>query len=280
MKIIRFIIFNTFIFFFCCQNEEYQDCHGTAGGGAYFDDCGDCVGGRTGLNECKEDCNGDLGGLAFINPCDICVDGETEIQIDSCKSFEYNGKTYSTVIIGEQVWANEDLMTEKYNDGSIIPEYEGNDSIGTFSKNILSLENEKNGVFYSSHIPLSTSIAPEGWRVPNKNDFEKLIEELGGNYIAGGKLKKSGFTSWDFPNNFATNESGFSAIGKGYRSSSGDFQQVGKKCTYWSTDTVQTSDTTTSSYLWALKLSFDSNYADLSPDSLSISHLIRLIKTN
>ena len=279
MKIIRFIIFNSFALFFCCQNAEYQDCHGTIGGGAYFDDCGDCVGGRTGLYECTIDCNGDLGGLAYINPCNICVEGATGLETDSCTSLVYNGKTYKAVIIGNQVWTSEDLITEKYNDGNSIQSYQGSDSLGTFTKHILSENSEKNAHFYSWQVALNELIAPEDWRVPSKNDFEELINTLGGSNIAGGKLKNSGFASWDFPNNFATNESGFSAIGKGFRDSSGTFQQVGKKCSFWTTDIAQTNDTT-SLYLWTLKLSFDSNYADISPDSTNIGHPIRLIKIN
>ena len=279
MKIIRFIIFHSLVLFFCCQNEEYQDCHGTVDGGAYFDDCGDCVGGRTGLYECTTDCNGDLGGLAYINSCNVCVEGTTRIEADSCTSFEYNGKLYSTVIIGDQVWASEDLVTEKYNDGDSIVAYQGNDSVGTFTKHFLSESNEKNAIFYSWLIALNNSIAAAGWRVPNKNDFEELITTLGGSNIAGGKLKSAGFTNWDFPNNFATNESGFSAIGKGFRDALGNFQKVGKKCSFWTADIAQTNDTT-SSYLWTLKLSFDSNFADISPDSTNIGNLFRLIKIN
>ena len=279
MKKIRFIIFHSFVLFFCCQNEEYQDCHGTAGGGAYFDDCGNCVGGKTGRYECTTDCNGILGGLAYVNPCNVCVEGETGLEPDSCTSLEYNGEIYSTIIIGDQVWTSEDLTTEKYNNGNSIQIYQGSDSVGTFTKHLLSDNSLKNAIFYSWQIALSDSITPQGWRVPNKNDFEELIDALGGSDIAGGKLKSSGFISWDFPNNFATNESGFSAIGKGFRDASGNFQQVGKKCTFWSTDIAQTNDTTLS-YLWALKLSFDSNYANIIPDSTNIGHPIRLIKIN
>jgi len=279
MKIIRFIIFHSLVLFFYCQNEEYQDCHGTVGGGAYFDDCGDCVGGKTGRYECTTDCNGDLGGIAYLNSCNVCVEGETGLAPDSCTSFEYNGKIYSTVIIGTQAWASEDLVTEKYNNGNSIQEYQGHDSVGTFTRHVVSENNEKNAIFYSWQIALSDSIAPEGWRVPNKYDFEELINTLGGSNLAGGKLKNSGFTSWDFPNNFGTNESGFSAIGKGFRDASGTFQQIGKKCSFWTTDIAQTDDTT-SSYLWTLKLSFDSNYADINPDSKNIGHPIRLIKIN
>ena len=279
MKIIKFIFIYFFILLFSCQTEEYQDCHGTVSGGAYFDECGDCVGGRTGLFECITDCNGDLGGLAYINPCNICVDGETAIYSDSCSSFDYNGTTYGTIIIGEQVWMTSDLKTESYNNGDTIPEYNGDNSIASLSKHTTSEENSELNIFYSWKIALSNKIAPEGWRVPTKSDYQKLISTLGGSNLAGGKLKESGYTSWNFPNNFATNESGFSASGGGYRNELGIVQDIGYKCFFWSSDTIQSSDTA-SLYLFALNLSFDSNVAKLNPESTTNGHLIRLIKDN
>ena len=53
------------------------DCSGEAGGTAYFDDCGECVGGNTGEEACTLDCNGDLNGTAYVDNCDICVEGST-----------------------------------------------------------------------------------------------------------------------------------------------------------------------------------------------------------
>ena len=79
-----------FAMFFSCDLGDYQDCNSVINGGAYFDECGNCVGGRTGLIECTTDCNGTLGGTSFLNPCDICVEGNTGISLDSCTSLSYN----------------------------------------------------------------------------------------------------------------------------------------------------------------------------------------------
>ncbi|NOZ08730.1 MAG: T9SS type A sorting domain-containing protein [FCB group bacterium] len=84
------------------------DCAGVFGGDAYVDNCGDCVGGTTGLiaceedcagtwggsayldmcgtcdddpeNDCMQDCNGDWGGTAFIDDCGYCVGGDTGLE--------------------------------------------------------------------------------------------------------------------------------------------------------------------------------------------------------
>jgi len=56
-----------------------------------------------------------------------------------------------------------------------------------------------------------------GYRVSTETDFNTLATTLGGASVAGGKMKKEGLTHWNSPNTGATNESGFSAIGNGFR---------------------------------------------------------------
>ncbi len=54
-----------------------QDCADVYGGSAYIDECGDCVGGTTGLNPCTKDCAGVYGGSAYTDSCGYCVGGTT-----------------------------------------------------------------------------------------------------------------------------------------------------------------------------------------------------------
>lgn len=55
------------------------DCNGDPCGTAFFDLCGQCVGGNTGTEACVEDCNGDLNGTAYLDNCGICVEGNTNL---------------------------------------------------------------------------------------------------------------------------------------------------------------------------------------------------------
>ena len=50
----------------------------------------------------------------------------------------------------------------------------------------------------------------------------------------GGKLKETGTTHWISPNTGATNESGFTALPGGYRSSYGYFSSIGESAYFWS----------------------------------------------
>jgi len=61
------------------------------------------------------------------------------------------------------------------------------------------------------------NIANDGWRVPSETDFETLSTYLGGDAVAGGKLKEIGTVYWASPNTGATNESRFNVWGCNYR---------------------------------------------------------------
>jgi uncharacterized protein (TIGR02145 family) len=60
------------------------------------------------------------------------------------------------------------------------------------------------------------NIAPAGWHVPTSAERDALGSYLG-TAEGGGKLKETGITHWDSPNEGATNETGFGARGGGYR---------------------------------------------------------------
>ncbi|MFN6945782.1 MAG: right-handed parallel beta-helix repeat-containing protein [Cytophagaceae bacterium] len=59
------------------------DCNGDLSGEAFIDDCGECSGGNTGMQQnatCEQDCNGDWGGEAFYDNCGECTGGETGLE--------------------------------------------------------------------------------------------------------------------------------------------------------------------------------------------------------
>jgi uncharacterized protein (TIGR02145 family) len=69
--------------------------------------------------------------------------------------------------------------------------------------------------------------------VPTGEDLFSLIVFLSGEDLAGAKLKETGVTYWLNPN-VATNESGFSGLGSGYRNySNGVFYDIGNQGTWW-----------------------------------------------
>jgi uncharacterized protein (TIGR02145 family) len=93
-----------------------------------------------------------------------------------------------------------------------------NDINGKVSKTSETLPNFSNGTpLYNWYTVDTGKLAPTGWSVPSESDFNTLITFLGGEIVAGGKLKETGYTHWLNPNTDATNEYDFTAIPSGTR---------------------------------------------------------------
>ena len=73
------------------------------------------------------------------------------------------------------------------------------------------------GYLYNGHAVTNINLAPSGWHVPTRSDFQALELSLGGAAIAGGKLKEVGEEHWNSPNTGASNSSLFTAVGSGHR---------------------------------------------------------------
>ena len=78
------------------------------------------------------------------------------------------------------------------------------------------------------------NVCPTGWHVPSNAEWTVLTDYLGGQSVAGGKMKSMGTQYWRSPNTDATNESGFSGHPGGSRSSShGSFYAIGSYGFWW-----------------------------------------------
>ncbi len=92
---------------------------------------------------------------------------------------DIDGNTYKTIQIGNQVWMAENLKTKHYRDGSSVDFYVYDNKD----------ENEnKYGLLYSSKAVAKSQLAPEGWHIPTKEEWEELAKYLGGLEMAGEKL--------------------------------------------------------------------------------------------
>ena len=69
---------------FGCEDSPNRDCAGVEGGSAIENDCGNCVGGDTGLDE------------------------------NYCSVTDIDGNIYGGVFIGEQIWMSENLKVTHY----------------------------------------------------------------------------------------------------------------------------------------------------------------------
>jgi uncharacterized protein (TIGR02145 family) len=164
-------------------------------------------------------------------------------QVEPLK--DNDGNAYSTLTIGTQVWFGENLKTTTFNDGTAIPYVStgldwANTSTPAFCWYNNSEEQNKAtyGALYNWYAVNTGKLCPAGWHVPTADDFSTLLTYLGGDKIAGGKLKEAGTLHWAFPNVAATNGSGFTALPGGGRyniySDGGAFADIGKYGYFWS----------------------------------------------
>jgi len=221
---------------FSCDTPEEPDCAGISGGDAVEDACGVCEG-----------------------------DGSNCI-------FDIDGNVYETIQIGDQLWMAENLKVTHYNNGSEIP-------TGYTDSEWAELETDAYAVYPTDDDNASQStcgddcadvygnlfnwyavdddrgVCPDGWHVPSSAEYTILTDYLGGEWVAGGKMKETGLDHWNSPNEGATNESGFTGLSAGYRyDSTGTYNNMGYNGAFWSS-----SETSSSAAMYRRLYHSDSN---------------------
>ena len=127
---------------------------------------------------------------------------------------DYDGNVYNTIEIGEQTWLQENLKSLHYSDGTEITEvwtYDDNEANAEIYGRLYTW----NGAMNYSTIEGAQGVCPDDWHVPTDAEWTELGTYLGGNNVAGGKLKSTGTELWQAPNTGATNSSGFTALPAG-----------------------------------------------------------------
>ena len=137
---------------------------------------------------------------------------------------DMDGNIYQTVTIGSQIWMAENLKTTKFNDGSPIPFVPDSSLWGSLTSpgfcyyyNNPGVYKAAYGAMYNWYAVNSGKLAPTGWHVPTKDEWTLLTNYLGGDSLAGGKMKLNSPYYWYYSNKGATNSSGFTALPGGYR---------------------------------------------------------------
>lgn len=148
---------------------------------------------------------------------------------------------YDDVIIGNQTWSERNLQSTFFRNGdSIFHAKTNEDWMKAFENQIPAwcyYENnptteEKYGKLYNWHaVNDPRGLAPEGWKIPSENDYQKLVNQLGGNELASTKLK-----STEYWNKEGTDEYNFNALPGGYRHSESKFDFINKIGFFWTSN--------------------------------------------
>lgn len=174
-----------------------------------------------------------------------------------------DGKRYTTILIGSQCWMAENLNYGNMIVGSV--DQSNNQEVEKFYYNDITSYGDIYGGLYQwdemmqynasdiDTIGTIQGICPNGWHIPTHHEWTTLERAICTNGNCnnhfpydittfqwhgtdeGGKLKQSGTTHWNSPNNGATNVTGFNVLPAGRRNYSlGPFMELGSETKFWS----------------------------------------------
>jgi uncharacterized protein (TIGR02145 family) len=179
---------------------------------------------------------------------------------------DQEGNVYKTIVIGTQEWMAENLNTSIYRNGDSIPTNLDDATWQYTTSGAWAYYNNDAsyacpyGKLYNWYACVdSRQLCPVGWHVPNYPEWTVLTNYLGGESVAGGKMKTTGTIEagtglWYSPNQDATNSSGFSGAPGGFRDYDGPYLSFGQGF-WWSSSEDDYGNA------WGRSLYTETNYA-------------------
>ena len=169
---------------------------------------------------------------------------------------DIDGNEYKTVKIGTQCWMAENFKVTKYQDSTRIPLvtedtdwanlannktddaycfYSDNsgDEASSFCLYTWAAAMGDNAMSSNYNLSRVQGICPNGWHLPSDKEWSELTDFLGGEGVAGERMKETGTKYWISPN-IANNKSGFSALPGGRDGSTGEIDNQGMGGYFWS----------------------------------------------
>ena len=163
------------------------------------------------------------------------------------------------VLIGSQIWTVKNLDVTTYRNGDVIPQVTDPTAWAALTTGAWCYYNNDPafgaiyGKLYNWYAVNDVrGLAPIGYHIPTDAEWTTLSNYLGGNSIAGGKMKSK--TGWNSGGN-GTNCSCFTGLPGGYRGYTGSFISIGINGNWWSSTVYSATN------VWSSALSY--NYAGL-----------------
>lgn len=197
----------------------------------------------------------------------------------------------TSVTIGTQIWTIANLDVATYRDGVPIPQvtdpaawallttgawcYYNNDPANGAVYGKLYNWYAVAGIFDAASLlnpSLRKQLAPAGYHIPSDAEWSTLTTFLGGENLAGGKMKETGTIHWKNPNTNATNSSGFNGLPGGYRYYDGSFGSIVSDGIWWSSTEFNTTNA------WLRDISYDDIGADRSNGDKENGFSVRCLK--
>ena len=194
-----------------------------------------------------------------------------------------NSENLAEIKIGTQTWATKNFDVSVFRNGDTIPEAKTNEEwikAGEEGKPAWCYYNNdpENGKKYGKLYNWYTvndprGLAPKGWHVPIDSEWTTLINYLGGDSVAGIKMKStSGWNDYNGATGNGTNTSGFAGSPGGYLDPNGRFNSIGIAGVWWS------SSEGTPDYAWSCALYYDNGPASRGLDSKFHGYSVRVLR--
>ena len=172
-------------------------------------------------------------------------------------SFVYSG--FEEVKIGNQVWMKRNWDVN-YPASKVYDDLEVNRTVY--------------GGLYTHEQIMSADFCPAGWHVPTMADMNVLLAYIGGDAIAGGKMKEPGIVHWIDPNIGASDSAGFKGLPGGKYDTA--FSLLAEQGLFWLADeseplpviALSATKITSSGFNanWELSVGADKYYLDVAED--------------
>lgn len=147
--------------------------------------------------------------------------------------------TVAEIQIGTQRWMTKNLNVSRYSNGDPIPQVTNESQWANLTTGAWCYYNNEttNGTVYGKlynwyAVNDPRGLCPPGYHIPSDAEWTTLTTFLGGETVAGGKMKA--LTSWFSPNNEASNSSGFTGLAGGCRTDTGVFNSIYNTGNWWS----------------------------------------------
>lgn len=197
----------------------------------------------------------------------------------------FNGKTWTNMIGGPegsglvvticgQTWMTKNLDVSTYRNGDPIQRVSDPNAWASLTTGAYCYYNNDSATYavygklynwYAVNDP--RGLAPEGWHIATDAEWTSLSGCLGGDGVAGSKLREAGTAHWTSPNSGATNSSGFTALPGGDRNQAGSFYDISNNGNWWS----KTENTVTTAWMRGLYYGNSSVYRSGYPKSYGFS---------
>jgi uncharacterized protein (TIGR02145 family) len=171
----------------------------------------------------------------------VCCKKKSDDSSSALTVKDIDGNVYHAVTIGTQTWTVENLKVTHYRNGDPVQYVADSSSWASLVSGAYCDYGNitRNGVDYGhlynwKVIADTRNICPAGWHVPTDDEWSVLILYLGGENVAGAKMKEKGTAHWTNTDTDIDNSSGFTALPGGYRFYTSQFLYIGDEGYWWS----------------------------------------------